>query len=112
MKKGKFGKISLVHVGLVYVIFTLVLSGCCCVYKPKRVCQPCPVTCDAKVRKGCPKKTGAELWTENCQHCHNYRNAKSFSDDQWDIILMHMRSQARLTGEEAREILTFMKAGN
>jgi len=55
---------------------------------------------------------GAELWTQNCQHCHNTRSPASYSDEEWDVAMMHMRNQARLTAQEHRTIREFLKAGN
>lgn len=57
-------------------------------------------------------KTGAQLWGENCNRCHNYRPPQSFSDTQWEAVVMHMRLRADLTGEERRKITEFMKASH
>ena len=57
-------------------------------------------------------KTGAELWAETCQRCHNFRSPGSLSDGEWEVALMHMRIRANLTGEEQSKILEFMKSGN
>ena len=57
-------------------------------------------------------KGAARLWAENCNRCHNIRPAGEFSDAQWDVIMHHMRVRANLTGEEHRQILTFLKASN
>ncbi len=56
--------------------------------------------------------SGAQLWSMNCAQCHNNRNPKDYSDAQWEVAVMHMRVQARLTGEEEREIARFLKASN
>ena len=58
------------------------------------------------------KKTGSELWSENCTRCHNARPPQYYSDAQWDAIVHHMRLRANLTGEEARAIAEFLKAAN
>lgn len=57
-------------------------------------------------------KGGAQLWGENCNRCHNYRPPQSFSDTQWEAVVMHMRLRADLTGEERRKITEFMKASH
>jgi len=57
-------------------------------------------------------RTGAELWAANCNRCHNYRPPPSFSDTQWEAVVMHMRLRADLTGEERRKITEFMKASH
>ena len=56
--------------------------------------------------------TGAQLWAENCNRCHNYRPATSWSDPQWEAVVRHMRFRANLTGEEQRLITEFMKASH
>ena len=51
---------------------------------------------------------GAEQWSNNCARCHNYRPAKEFSANHWQPIMMHMRIQAGITGQEARNIFAFL----
>jgi len=55
---------------------------------------------------------GAKSWAENCARCHNPRDPKDFRDDQWKIIMTHMRIRAGLTGKEANEILKFLQVSN
>lgn len=57
-------------------------------------------------------KPGVQLWGENCGRCHNLRTPASFSDKQWDVVILHMRTRANLTAEEARQIAVFLKAAN
>lgn len=57
-------------------------------------------------------KTGAELWSENCQRCHNMRSPNEFSDGEWEVISHHMRVRANLTADEHRKILEFLKKSN
>ncbi len=57
-------------------------------------------------------KPGVQLWGENCGRCHNLRTPASFSDKQWDVVVLHMRTRANLTAEEAQKIAEFLKAGN
>ncbi len=59
-----------------------------------------------------PKESGVQLWSDNCARCHNGRPPEEFSGAQWDVIVHHMRLRANLTGEEAREIVEFLKASN
>jgi len=59
-----------------------------------------------------PQRGAAELWAQNCERCHNYRSPTSLSDSEWDVAMLHMRHQARLTAEEYTEILKFLKASN
>lgn len=57
-------------------------------------------------------KGGAQLWTENCMRCHNIRDPKSLSDDQWQVAVRHMRVRANLTANEHEKILAFLKSAN
>jgi len=59
-----------------------------------------------------PKKSGVQLWSDNCMRCHNSRPPEEFSAAQWETIVNHMRLRANLTGEESREIVAFLKASN
>ena len=56
--------------------------------------------------------SGEELWTMNCQRCHNVRPPTMYSGAQWDVIVHHMRVRANITGEEQRAILEFLKSSN
>ena len=51
---------------------------------------------------------GADEWSNNCARCHNYRSPREFSANSWQPIMMHMRIQAGITGQEARNIYAFM----
>jgi mono/diheme cytochrome c family protein len=57
--------------------------------------------------KGDPAK-GAAAWAENCGRCHNHRAPQEFSPDQWQPIMLHMRIQAGITGQAARDILAYL----
>ncbi|MBX3646355.1 MAG: c-type cytochrome [Rhodocyclaceae bacterium] len=52
---------------------------------------------------------GAKMWAENCARCHNMRDPKDFRNDQWHVIVTHMRTRAGLTGTEARGVLKFLQ---
>ncbi len=54
-------------------------------------------------------KSGAQLWGENCQHCHNIPSATSFSADQWETIGMHMQTRALITEKERIKIVEFLQ---
>ncbi len=56
--------------------------------------------------------SGAKAWANNCARCHNARDPKDFRNDQWEVIMSHMRIQSGLTGQEAREVLTFLQGSN
>jgi len=54
--------------------------------------------------------SGEELWSMNCQRCHNIRPATMYSNAQWDVIVHHMRVRANITGSDQRAILEFLKS--
>ena len=58
------------------------------------------------------EKSGTQLWSENCQRCHNAPPSTSFSDTQWEVINAHMRVRAQLTKDECKKITDFMQAGD
>ena len=53
-------------------------------------------------------KSGAQLWAENCQRCHNTPSPSTFSPEQWETIGMHMQSRALLTETEKNKIVEFL----
>ncbi|MBV8389306.1 MAG: cytochrome c [Mucilaginibacter sp.] len=53
-------------------------------------------------------KSGAQLWAENCQRCHNTPSPASFSHEQWQIIGLHMQTRAQLTDKEKDKIIAFL----
>jgi len=59
-----------------------------------------------------PDISGAQLWADNCNRCHNAPPPERFSSAQWAVITHHMRLRADLTGEETRKITAFLQAGN
>jgi len=55
---------------------------------------------------------GSKVWSENCARCHNMRSPTDLRDDQWVTTVFHMRIRAGLTGQETRDILTFLQGSN
>jgi nitrate/TMAO reductase-like tetraheme cytochrome c subunit len=53
-------------------------------------------------------KSGAQLWAENCQRCHNTPSPNTFSHDQWITIGMHMQTRALLTDKEREKVVAFL----
>jgi len=53
-------------------------------------------------------KSGAQLWAENCQRCHNTPSPASFSHEQWQTIGLHMQTRAQLTDKERDKIIAFL----
>lgn len=56
--------------------------------------------------------SGQELWSNNCQRCHNLQSPAMFSPAQWEIIVHHMRLRANLTGADQRAIAEFLKSSS
>ena len=54
-------------------------------------------------------KLGAKLWPVYCAQCHNARPGSEFSPTQWDVIMMHMRTQANLPANDARAMTEYLK---
>ena len=54
-------------------------------------------------------KSGAQLWGENCQRCHNTPPPSTFSPEKWETVGMHMQSRALLTETEKEKIVEFLK---
>ena len=57
-------------------------------------------------------KSGAQLWGENCQRCHNTPQPTTFSDEQWETVGMHMQTRALLTTNERNKIIAFLQNFN
>lgn len=51
---------------------------------------------------------GAHEWVNNCGACHNLRSPTEFTSLNWETIIMHMRIQAGITGQVARDIYAFL----
>ena len=59
-----------------------------------------------------PQRGSAQLWGDNCARCHNMRPPGQYNDDQWVVVMHHMREMTSLTKEEYQRILDFLKEGN
>ena len=57
-------------------------------------------------------RQGAKTWADNCARCHNLRNPRELRDDQWITTVFHMRIRAGLTGQQARDVLSFLQVSN
>jgi hypothetical protein len=56
--------------------------------------------------------SAATLWRRTCMGCHTLRSPDTYSDYDWDIVIMHMRIHAYLTQEDAEVIGDFLKSAN
>ncbi len=55
-------------------------------------------------------RRGAKLWPVYCSRCHQAIPGAAYSPAQWDTIILHMRSRASLTGEDATAIMKYLQA--
>ena len=55
---------------------------------------------------------GARLWPVYCSQCHNARPSSEFSPQQWDTIMMHMRTQSNMPAKDARAILQYLRGSH
>ncbi len=62
-----------------------------------------------KVSQKVAAKSGAQLWSENCQRCHNTPSPSTYSPEKWETIGMHMQSRALITEMEKDKIVAFLK---
>jgi cytochrome c5 len=53
---------------------------------------------------------GAQLWPIYCNTCHNARTGAEFAPAEWEMIMMHMRTQANLPAHDARAILEYLRS--
>ncbi len=67
------------------------------------------ITNGCKVPQSIADKTGEDLWGENCNRCHNSQDPLTYSDDQWEAAMEHMRQKAFLTDEEVMKIRDFLR---
>ncbi len=55
---------------------------------------------------------GASLYSNNCGRCHNLRAPNELGDQQWSIVMSHMRALAGLPGDQARDMQAFLYRSN
>ena len=76
------------------VVFSVILMNSC--YESKKVAD----------------KSGAQLWAENCNRCHNAPAPGEFNNANWDIVGTHMQVRANFTKTEVDKVITFLKSTN
>jgi hypothetical protein len=57
------------------------------------------------------QRSGVEAWSQTCRNCHRSQPASRYTARQWESIATHMKIYARLTDEETKVILEFLKNG-
>ncbi len=60
---------------------------------------------------GYAQRSGVEIWSQNCGRCHQLQPPNRYTADQWETIVDQMMLQARLTDDEAKAVLEFLKGG-
>ncbi|RMG67372.1 MAG: cytochrome c [Calditrichaeota bacterium] len=94
MKSRKIKAVALLSVALMILALLLILLTGCASSVPIK------------------EKPGAQLWGENCGHCHNIRPPNSLTDGEWSAVVTHMRTRANLSAVEAEKILEFLQQSN
>ena len=62
----------------------------------------------AVLSEGETATVGAKIYNENCARCHNPRAVQEFSEEEWSVMVPHMRERAHLTGSESRALENFI----
>lgn len=57
-------------------------------------------------------RSGSELWGQNCGRCHNSPPSSTYSADQWEVLVLHMKTRALITDVEKDKIVAFLKSSN
>lgn len=64
------------------------------------------------VSKNMASKSGAQLWAENCNRCHNAPPPGEFNNANWDIVGTHMQIRANISKTDMTKITDFLKSAN
>lgn len=56
--------------------------------------------------------TGAEVYAANCGKCHSERYPSERTDEEWKLIVNHMRVRAGLTAKETKAVLEYLQENN
>ena len=89
MKKFSIKKITMIMIAGFGILLLVILNSC---VESQKVAS----------------KTGVQLWSENCQRCHNTPPSTAFSHEQWVTIGMHMQTRAQITNNERDKIVAFL----
>jgi hypothetical protein len=105
---------SLAVLAAMFVPLALFLSAGCASETASKAGQP-PVQMAAagsanEQPKNAPRKlSGAELYSMNCNRCHQERYPTERTAAQWRTVLLHMRVRANLPDAQARTILQYLQ---
>lgn len=64
------------------------------------------------VSKNSASKSGAQLWAENCNRCHNAPPPGEFNNANWDVVGTHMQVRANISKTDMAKIGDFLKSAN
>lgn len=56
--------------------------------------------------------SGSEVYVANCGKCHSERFPSERTDEEWRLIVSHMRVRAGLTAKEAKAVLQYLQENN
>lgn len=64
----------------------------------------------APVQESAPRTAeGARIWRMTCNRCHNLRPPTEYSQEEWPVIVRHMRTRADLSRAEAEAVTAFLQ---
>ncbi|MBI3851194.1 MAG: hypothetical protein HY298_13110 [Verrucomicrobia bacterium] len=109
--KSKLGWLLITISSIVFTAIGLITTGCKTT-TPRTEAGPATADKSPAGKDPAAKQGGAQLWALNCGHCHNIRSPNSYSDAQWDVVMLHMRVRANLTADEHTKILAFLKSAH
>jgi cytochrome c5 len=89
-----------------------ILAGLMIIAGPVTTAHAGEVDAQKQAQQRAMFRRGAQLWPVYCNMCHNARPGSEFSPAEWNMIMMHMRSQANLPPDDARAILEYLKASH
>ena len=61
--------------------------------------------------KNVTNQSGSDLWANNCGRCHNAPPSTSYTNEQWEVLGMHMKMRAQVTDDDMKKIVGFLKSG-
>ncbi len=99
----------------VYAVWLLLILGCATrnVFAgPKATLKAASNTSSEVTTSARMELSSEELWSNNCQRCHNIRAPSVYTPAQWEIIVHHMRVRANITGAEQRAIADFLRSAS
>ena len=73
------------------------------------------ITAFAAITNSCASMKSAEsgrtIWSNNCMRCHNSPPSSAYTNEQWEVIGMHMQIRANLTNEDTKKVVEFLTSG-